>query len=153
MIKTLRRIVLLLAMWGLTSTVTLAQGLERGNLVSIHVVTAKLEPNVTLDDFARAYVRDVLPEYEKNWPGLKGYVMRSFFHDSKNQLAIVWLFNTVEDRNRNFDAQDRANELERAALAKVKSFEDRFKQQYGDYAIAYTREDDWVVVPFDFHRR
>ena len=80
-------------------------------------------------------------------------MLRSFFRDSKNQLAIVWLFKTVDDRNRNFDAQDRANELERTALAKVKPFEDRFKQQYGDYSIAYTHDDDWVVEPFNFDRR
>ncbi|HVT98004.1 MAG TPA: hypothetical protein VHE33_10895, partial [Acidobacteriaceae bacterium] len=82
---------------------------------------------------------------EKNWPGLRGYMLRPFFHDAKNQFAIVWLFATVEDRNRNFDAQDRANDLERAALAKVKPFEDRFKARYGDYTVTYTHDDDWVV--------
>lgn len=72
-------------------------------------------------------------------------MLRSFFRDSTDQLAIVWLFGTVEDRNRNFDAHDRANELERAALAKVKPFEDRFKARYGDYTATYTHDDDWVV--------
>jgi hypothetical protein len=139
--KTLLRIVLLLA----ALTPAFGQGLEKGNLISLHVVTAKLNPSVTLDDFARAYLRDVLPEYEKNWPGLRGYMLRPFFRDAKNQFAIVWLFATVEDRNRNFDAQDRANDLERAALAKVKPFEDRFKAQYGDYTVTYTHDDDWVV--------
>jgi hypothetical protein len=139
--KILMRSVLLLA----AVTSALGQGLEKGNLVGVHVVTARLKPGVTLDEFAKAYVRDVIPEYEKAWPGLKAYVMRSFFKDSKNQLAIVWLFETVEDRNRNFDAQGRRNELEYAALAKVKPFEDRFKAQYGDYTVAYKREDDWVV--------
>ena len=124
---------------------SLAQRLERGNLIGVHLITPDLRPNVTIDEFASAYVRDVLPEYEKNWPGLKGYVLKAFFRDSKNQLAVVWLFKTVEDRNRNFDVNDRANELERAALAKVKPFEDRFKQKYGNYSVTYTREDDWVV--------
>jgi hypothetical protein len=104
-----------------------------------------LKPNVTIEDFIKFYVEHVLPEYEKNWPGLKGYLLKSFFSDSKNKFAIVWLFKTVEDRNRNFNADGSANELEKAALAKVKPIEDKLKAMYGDYTIQYTREDDWVV--------
>jgi hypothetical protein len=122
-----------------------AGGLEKGNLLSVHIMSVTLKPNVTLEQFEAAFVREVLPEYDKNWPGLHGYLLKPFFRDSKNQFAIVWLFTTVADRNRNFDANDRANELERAALAKLRPIEDRFKQRYGNYTVAYTHDDDWVV--------
>ena len=122
-----------------------AQGLERGNLIGVHVVTVHLKPNASMEDFTRFYVEQVLPEYEKNWPGLKGYLLKAFFSDSKNKFAIVWLFKTVEDRNRNFNPDGSANELEKAALEKVKPVEDKLKAMYGDYTIQYTREDDWVV--------
>lgn len=122
-----------------------AQGLERGNLIGVHVVTVHLKPNASMEDFTRFYVEHVLPEYEKNWPGLKGYLLKAFFSDSKNKFAIVWLFKTVEDRNRNFNPDGSANELEKAALEKVKPVEDKLKAMYGDYTIQYTREDDWVV--------
>ena len=75
----------------------------------------------------------------------EGYLLKSFFGDSKNKFAIVWLFRTVEDRNRNFNADGSANELEKAALEKVKPVEDKLKAMYGDYSVQYTREDDWVV--------
>src|SRR5690349_19572002 len=93
-----------------------AEGLEKGNLLSVHVMSVTLRPNVTLEEFKTAFVREVLPEYAKNWPGLQGYLLKPFFRDARNQFAIVWLFRTVADRNRNFDANDKANELERAAL-------------------------------------
>src|SRR5262249_41037826 len=80
------------------------EGLEKGNLAGLHLVSVTLNPNITLEDFASAFAREVLPVYEKNWPGLKGYVLKPFFSDAKNQLAIVWLFRTVADRNRYFDA-------------------------------------------------
>ncbi len=127
------------------SSLCLAQGLERGNLVGIHVMTVSRNPNVTIDEFKNAYVRDVLPEYEKNWPGLKGYLLKSFQDGHKDRLAIVWQFKTVEDRNRNFDASGKANELEKAALEKVRPFEEKFKKTYGAYTVQYTPEDDWVV--------
>jgi hypothetical protein len=127
------------------SSVCCADGLERGNLIGVHVVTVTLKPNATMEDFKNFYVREVLPQYERNWPGLKGYLLKSFFADSQNEFAIIWLFKTVADRNRNFDANGRANELEHAALQKVKPIEDRLKQLYGTYTVKYTHEDDWVV--------
>ena len=128
----------------LLSSGCFAQGLERGNLLGVHVMTVTLKPGATLEQFENFYVHEVIPEYEKNWPGLKGYLLKSFFDDSKNKFAIVWLFKTVADRNRNFNADGTANELERAALEKVKPVEEKIKQ-YGTYTVDYKHEDDWVV--------
>jgi hypothetical protein len=122
-----------------------AQGLDRGNLIGVHVVTVNLNPNVTMEQFTDFYVRKVLPEYEKNWPGLKGYLLKPFFPDAKNKFAIIWLFKTVEDRNRNFNPDGTANQLEIAARARVKPIEDQLKKLYGSYTVTYTHEDDWVV--------
>jgi hypothetical protein len=129
----------------LISSFGYAQGLERGNLVGVHVVKVNLNPGATIEGFISFYVREVIPEYEKSWPGLKGYLLKSFFSDSKNKIAIIWLFKTVEDRNRNFNADGTANEVERANLAKVKPIEEKLKKLYGDYTVEYTHEDDWVV--------
>src|SRR2546430_14100263 len=107
-----RLIITALLLFG--SSAGYAQGLERGNLIGVHVVTVNLNPNASMEDFTKFYVEQVLPEYEKSWPGLKGYLLKSFFGDSKNKFAIVWLFKTVEDRNRNFNADGSANELEKA---------------------------------------
>src|SRR5205085_394274 len=69
----------------LISSTCWAQGLERGNLIGTHVVTVTLKPGATMDQFVNFYVHEVLPEYEKHWPGLKGYLLRAFFADSKNK--------------------------------------------------------------------
>ncbi len=143
--NTISKGLIITALLSLVSIVCHAQGLERGNLVGVHIVTVTLKPNATMDDFIKFYVQQVVPEYEKNWPGLKGYVLKSFFSDSKNKFAIVWLFKTVEDRDRNFNADDTPNELEKAALEKVKPIEDKLKKMYESYTVQYTHEDDWVV--------
>jgi hypothetical protein len=143
--NTLSKGLIITALVLLVSSVCSAQGLERGNLVGVHVVTVNLNPNATMEDFTKFYVEHVLPEYEKSWPGLKGYLLKSFFSDSKNKFVIVWLFKTVEDRNRNFNADGSPNELEKAALQKVKPIEEKLKKMYGSYTVQYTHEDDWVV--------
>ncbi|HKO12617.1 MAG TPA: hypothetical protein VJV22_11660 [Acidobacteriaceae bacterium] len=140
-----RRIWIVFTATLLTSLACSAQGLQSGNLFGVHVVTVTLKPGATMNQFTDFYVHQVIPEYEKNWPGLRGYLLKSFQRDAHNQFAIVWLFNTVADRNRNFDANDRPNELEKAALQKVKPIEDKLKDLYGSYTIKYTHDDDWVV--------
>jgi hypothetical protein len=129
----------------MASGVCYGQGLERGNLIGVHVITVNLKPGVSMEDFTKFYVEHVLPEYEKNWPGLEGYLLKSFFSDSKNKFAVVWLFKTVEYRNRNFNPDGTSNELERAAHARVEPIEDKLKEMYGSYTVQYTHEDDWVV--------
>lgn len=47
--KILMRTVLLLTAF----TPAFGQGLEKGNLIGVHVVTANLKPGVTLDEFAK----------------------------------------------------------------------------------------------------
>jgi hypothetical protein len=142
--RTVKSLMLVFAIL-LSSNLGHAQGLEHGNLIGVHVVKVDLKPGATMDEFTTFYVQKVIPEYEKNWPGLKGYLLKSFFDDSRNKIAIIWLFKTVQDRNRNFNADGSANELERAGWAKVRPVEDKLKDLYGNYTVTYTHEDDWVV--------
>src|SRR4026208_2431593 len=50
-----------------------AQGLKKGNLVGTHVMTIKLEPGVTLEQFTAFYVDKAIPAAEKIWPGGGSY--------------------------------------------------------------------------------
>jgi hypothetical protein len=140
--KTLIGIVILPMM--LTASLSFGQGLglQKGNLFGVHVITVNLRPHVTLDEFAAFFVSHVIPEYEKQWTGLRGYLVRSVRGEYKNSLAIVWVFKTEAARNRYFTADDKPNELEKAAFERVKPIEEELKQ-YGTYTVKYM--DDWVV--------
>jgi hypothetical protein len=126
----------------LITTAGFGQGLKKGNLVGIHRITVSLKRNVTLEQFERFYVDKVLPEYEKAWVGLNAYLLRSF--RDKNSFAVVWLFESEAARNKYFTADDKANDLERAAYEKVKPIEEELKK-YGTYTVDYKNDDDWVV--------
>jgi hypothetical protein len=118
-------------------------GLQRGQLFGVHVITVTLEPHATLDQFKQVFVSRVLPEYEKQWVGLRGYLVQSARGPSKNRLAIVWLFESEAARDRYFTPGDKPNDLEKAALAAIKPIEESLLQAYGSYTITY--QDDWVV--------
>jgi len=126
----------------LMANFSFGQGFQKGNLFGLHMVTINLTPNVTMDEFKTFFVNKVLPEYEKSWTGLKGYLVKSVRGEYKNSFGIVWLFESEAARDKYFNADGSPNELEKAAFEKVKAIEEELKK-YGTYTIKYL--DDWVV--------
>ena len=126
----------------LISSLSFAQGLQKGNLFGLHMITVNLKPNTTLDEFKRFFVANVLPEYEKQWIGLRAYLLNSVRGPYKNSFAIVWLFETEAARDKYFNTDGTPNDLEKSALEKVKPIEKEL-EKYGTYTIKYM--DDWVV--------
>ena|SRR5882724_7781764 len=120
------------------------QGLKKGNLIGLHEMTVKLNPNVTMEQFTAFYVNHVLPEYEKAWTGLKGYLVRSFSSKHPNSFAIIWLFESEAARNKYFTSNGKSNALELANRKKVEPIEAELKK-YGTYTATYKDTDDWVV--------
>ncbi len=78
--NTISKGLIITALLSLVSIVCHAQGLERGNLVGVHIVTVTLKPNATMDDFIKFYVQQVVPEYEmfgcsRPWKTATGILM------------------------------------------------------------------------------
>ena len=126
-------------------SVSQASALETGNLFGIHLMTVTLKPGVRMEQFQGFFVAKVLPEYEKQWPEIKGYLLKSFSPKSKNSFAVVWLFKSVAARNKYFTPGGKANALELKAREGVKPIEAELKAKFGSYTVKYTDEDDWVV--------
>jgi hypothetical protein len=118
------------------------QRLNKGTLFGIHTITVNLKPDVTMDQFTSFFISKVLPEYEKHWIGLNGYLLRSF--KDTTSFAIAWQFKSVKARNRYFTKEDKPNDLERINYEKVKPVEEELKN-YGTYTVKYMEADDWVV--------
>ena len=124
------------------ANLTRAQGLKKGNLFGVHLVTVELNPNVKMEEFKNFFVNEVLPQYEKSWVGLKGYLVKSVRGEYKDRFFIVWLFESENARDKYFNADGTPNDLEKAAFEKVGPVEEKLKK-YGTYTIKYT--DDFVV--------
>ena len=120
-----------------------ADALETGNLFGIHVMAVKLKPGIGMAQFQDFFVHKVLPEYEKQWPEIHGYLLKSF--KQSDRFAVVWQFDSVAARNKYFTADGKANALELKAREGVKPIEAELKARFGDYTVTYTDGDDWVV--------
>ena len=82
----MKKITIIFAVTVMTN-LAVAQGLQKGNLFGVHLITVTLQPNVKMDEFQTFFVDELLPVYEKSWVGLKGKQYQSgqakkheFFH-------------------------------------------------------------------------
>jgi len=126
----------------LMSACCFSQNLHKETLFGVHLITVELKPGATMNQFRDFFVKEVLPDYEKHWKGLKGYLVRSVRGPSKDRFAIVWMFDTERIRDSYFNSDGTPNELEKDALEKVKPVEQKLNK-FGTYTIQYM--DDWVV--------
>ena len=124
------------------ANLSFGQQLQEGNLFGVHVITVQLKPNATIEQFKIFFVNNVLPQYEKHWDGLKGYLLQSVRGEYKNGFAIMWIFKTEAIRNKYFNTDGTPNDLEIAAMEKVKPIE-KALEKYGTYTVKYM--DDWIV--------
>jgi hypothetical protein len=96
-----------------------AQTLHKGNLVGSHTVLVKLQPGVTLEQFADFYYRKVMPAYEASRPGWKAYPVRRIRGEKAEGLGLLIVIPTEADRDKYYNADGTDSELGKAANAKV----------------------------------
>ena len=97
---------LIITAFSFLAFLSFGQGLEKGNLVGLHMLTIKLKPGVTIDQFKDFYITKVIPEFEKHFAGSKGYMVKSIRGELNNTLGIIWLFPSEAARDKFFDKEE-----------------------------------------------
>lgn len=136
----MKRLILITALV-LMAAFSFAQKLQKGNLLGLHIITITLKPNVAMDQFKAFFISKVIPEYEKQFQGVKGYLTKSIRGENENNFAMIWLFETETARNRYFNADGTSNDLGKSAGEKTNAV-DKELENLGTYTTKY---NDWVV--------
>ena len=55
--------------------VAFGQTLTKGSVIGVHNYNITLQPDVTMNQFMEFWTNNVIPEFEKVWPGGKDLVM------------------------------------------------------------------------------
>jgi hypothetical protein len=126
----------------LMAELAFSQSLQKGNLVGTHVMTVDLQPGVTLDKFIEFYKSKVMPEYEKNFPGMKAYLIKSLRGENKDSFGGFMVFKSEADRDRYFKPEGGYTEVGNAAYAKLKPVLDELAK-LGTMSSKY---NDWLVL-------
>jgi hypothetical protein len=126
----------------LMSGLAFGQALQKGNLIGTHVMTVKLQPGVTMEKFMEFYTNKVIPEYEKNFPGMKAYVVKGIRGENKDSFGGFMVFKTEKDRDKYYNADGSNTESGNAANEKLKPVFDEL-DKLGTATSKYT---DWLVL-------
>ena len=132
--------IILLAAFVIVAGATFGQTLQKGNLVGLHVMTINLDPDVTMNQYLVFYVNKYIPEFEKNFPGVKLYLIKGIRGENENNFGRIYFFDSEEVRDKYFE-NGTLNELGKSAFEKLQPITDEL-QKLGTYTSTYT---DWII--------
>jgi hypothetical protein len=117
------------------------QALQKGNLVGTHVMTVTLKPGVTMEKFIEFYKSKVIPEYEKNVPNMKEFLVKGLRGENMNSFGQIIIFKSSQDRDKYYNADGSDNELGKSLNSKLKPVLD----ELGKIGTVTSKYTDWIV--------
>ena len=132
---------ILLAAFVIVAGTTFGQTLQNGNLLGFHVMTINLDPDVTMNQFIDFSVNKYIPEFEKNFPGVKLYFVKGIRGENENSYASISLFESVEIRNKYYNEDGSPTELGNSAWDKLQPI----IEEGSKLGIVTTTYTDWVI--------
>ena len=119
-----------------------AQELHKGNVVGVHVMTIKLQPGVTMDQFTAFYVSKVIPAYAKSRPAWKAYPVRRIRGEKAEGFGLLLVISSEAERDKYYNADGSDTELGKASMAKIQPVIDEMNKLGTIAADPYI---DWLV--------
>jgi hypothetical protein len=126
----------------LITGLTFGQTLQKGNVLGFHNGTFIPNPDVTLNQCIGFMKDKYLPEVEKNFPGVKCYILKGLRGEATDCISFVYVFPSDEIRNKFWKSEGTFTDLGNAAVEKLKPVSDEMGK-YGKLIDKYT---DWVVL-------
>lgn len=121
---------------------TFGQSLQKGNILGFHNGTFILNPDVSLNQ-CMSFMKDkYFPEFEKNFPGVKCYVLKGTRGEGTDFISVIYLFSSDEVRNKYWKSEGTYTELGTAAAQEMKSADEEMGKYMKNVIDRYT---DWVV--------
>lgn len=123
-----------------------ASPIAKGNMLSLHLANVKLKPGVTSERFMEFYKTTVIPEFGKHWPDAKVFTAKAVRGQYKNNIAVLYHFESEDVRNKYFNADGTPTPEGLAMLEKMQPTLDRLEKEYGaNTGASGTAYTDWVV--------
>lgn len=122
-----------------------AQTFKKGSVVAVGVFEMTLNPDVSMNQFLDFFSNKYVPEFEKNWPGAKQYLMIGDRGENKNKLGSILIFESVAVRDKYYPVEDEEtiSDAVKAANEKMKVMD----AEMSKYVISGTRTNytDWII--------
>lgn len=121
-----------------------AQTVHKGSLLGLHWSTPALKDGVTMEAYTKFYTTEAIPAYEKAFPGIKMYLIKSIRGQDSSSIGVIYMFNSEADRNKYFNNDGTMTEAGNAANATLTDIGKEF-DKYETSSNAADRYNDWLV--------
>ena len=135
---------LFLLAFALTGIFCFGQNLHKGSLIGLHTSTPTLKDGVKMEDYVNFFKSKAIPAYEKAFPGIKMYLIKSLRGQDSTSLGVIFLFNNETDRNKYFNNDGTSTELGKAGEAKLTDLGKEF-EKYEVTTNTPDKYNDWLV--------
>lgn len=82
----------------------IGQTLRKGAVVEVSEITVSLQSNVDLEDYIDILRSQLAPATASAFPGTEVYFSRGVRGDAADKIGAIWIFESVEAKNKFFDA-------------------------------------------------
>ena len=135
---------LFLFAFALLGIFSFGQSLRQGNLLGLHVFTPHLKDGITMQEYIKFYTGTVIPKYEKAFPGVKGYLLKSIRGQDSSSMAVMFVFVNEADRNKYWKSDGSMTAAGDAANAKLNDL-GKEVEKYEVSSNDLDRYNDWLV--------
>jgi hypothetical protein len=136
----MKKLILIAAMI-LMAGITFGQTLQKGALIGMHTVSPLLSPGISIDQYLSFVNNKLIPAYEKSFPGLKCYLLKSKRGECVGCVILVFFFESEAIRDKYFKPDGDYTDLGLKGKKNMQSVSDEMSKMdksteiYTDYVI------------------
>ena len=120
------------------------QIMHKGALVGLHISTPDLKEGVTIETYTKFFTSKVIPAYDKAFPGMKTYLIKSLRGVDSSSMGVIFMFNSEAARNKYFNSDGSMTNLGNAASEKLNAVS-KEEDKYVTSSPALDKYNDWLV--------
>ena len=136
----MRKLIVITALL-LFAGIAFGQTVQKGSVIGLHTSVVTLNSGVTLDQYMDFINNKVIPEFEKNLPGIKVYLVKGLNREVKDEYALIFFAESKKVYNKYWNDDGSNTDISVAATAKAQPLIDEWnKLDSSTHVIT-----DWVV--------
>jgi hypothetical protein len=120
------------------------QTVHKGVVVGLHISNPDLKEGVTMEAYTKFFTSKVIPAYDKAFPGMKTYLIKSLRGVDSSSVGVIFMFNNETDRNKYFNTDGSMTKLGNAASEKLNAVSKEM-DKYVTSSPALDKYNDWLV--------
>jgi len=125
-------------------TSTHGQTFQKGNVVSHHIGTVNLNPDVTYNQWKTFMLSEWIPALNKEFEGdCKIYFIEGERGHNKESLGMFWVFKSIEARDKYWPEFQKSSEAWKTIFNKLQPLYQRFTK-LGEFKV--DSSSGWIVL-------